>query len=831
MEIKGLATAGYAVLTSTLLLATFTAHAGPELVSSDVSGTPFISTADETLLDALGISEDGNYVLFSDPGTCTIYRKDRNTGELLTVLESSDAGYKFCGGAELSDDGNLVAASPTQLFPNECIDERPDENGEIGCYFGELTELLIKNIATGEITEITREFISRSAGDIGRIPGDSSFRYGVALQGFAGDGGHAVISTIQIEFGIIYPSFRLIDVAAGTNQPIAPQLADDQTIRITSASISDDGNRLALLASIITPPTPPEGTYCPGPTPGPGLPPTGSTGPSAVIICGQTGRCDVLDPNPGLPVDGSGGSYWEWGFPPDECLPDVQGPDVFIWDRAQELLTALNAAEGEGVLPVVHAPVISGDGNTAAWLNRADLCYGLDANTGAFIPYPCDGEGESCESGDCDNQLFLANLLSETRARITAPDPETDVCATGFSGGIGLIRPLRQCDIELSDDGQQVLYARTLTHPYGGDWSVDNSDLPNTCIDRAAWENNAEVIEVECTNSYPGPGPGCYTPSGPQPCELPENYDPLCNYFGSPYPCTNPLTLTASSADGVLYNNGPIIGFSTVNYSEPLTWHLFDASIDHTTLVSIDDANQLFHASAGKLAGNGSAWAFDSRDPRLQDIPATPPAVSEAELDAACFWSLPGSSANLRIVTNDNVVTDETDDQIVYPGTPVLCPVPDPELPRYVFADEIGNSVNLAVMTFRGLRGLSQNNGNMRTWFGNFSPTDASLVALNFEISRLGEDGSVDFDERCEVYPPTGADESFFVRCDIGALARAEMGTLQWQLISPGTTLVEVKTSIVSNEHDFRPERNTDTDALIIRLPRVPLPDTVRGGR
>jgi hypothetical protein len=160
---KQISAARAAAIFSGLIFLPFTVFAGPGLVSSDATETPLVSTADETLLDTLGISANGQYVLFSDPGTCTIYRKDRDSGLLLTVFENSDDGYEFCSGAELSDDGNLVAASPTHLIPGGCDVELPDENGITGCYLGDVTELLVKNIDTGNVTKIQRAFISRSA--------------------------------------------------------------------------------------------------------------------------------------------------------------------------------------------------------------------------------------------------------------------------------------------------------------------------------------------------------------------------------------------------------------------------------------------------------------------------------------------------------------------------------------------------------------------------------------------------------------------------------------------------------------------------------------------
>jgi hypothetical protein len=975
------AAARAATIFSGLILFPFTVFGGPTLVSSDQSEIPLVSVADETLLDTLGISASGQYVLFSDPGTCTIYRKDRDSGELLAVLESSDAGYKFCSGAELSDDGNLVAASPTQLISGGCDVELPDENGNTGCYLGEVTELLVKNISTGEVTEIQRAFISRSAGDIGRIPlpGDAGIRYGVSLTDFAGDGGHAVISTIGIVANVTQPLFRLIDVAAKSSVPLAPPLNADQTIQISSVSISDDGNRLALLASIVSPPNPPEGTYCPGPAPGPGLPPTDSTGPSGVIICGQVqvGRCDVIGSNPGIPGAPSDSSWWAWQLPPPECLPEVQGPDVFIWDRAQQHLTALGATDAEGALPQISFPVISGDGNHAAWTNRFGFCFQLDANsdTGGFIQFPCDAEENACAADNCDTQIILANLLTGTKQLITAPDAESDVCTSLTFLGFGLPASIRDCGIELSDDGSKLLYARTLTHPFGGDWTILGSDLPKTCIDRNAWDTSGEVIEEECLTAGgfpPGPLPGCQLngPSGPLPCypQLPAGGGLVVSWGGSGFlgswggtdptnqynksivplysasassaddnsgtpaileisdsvtfgnytivlvdggPATvadttvtlanggtitlnsatiifggtaaitldgenialvantieilgnleggnisvvadtleingEPGTPTGGTGGGVIIGGDVVIGGGAIgggaigggtgviggpiiyypvnipSYREPLIWHVYDATTGHTTLVSIDDDNQLFHADSGRLAGNGNAWAFVSRDPRLQDVAVTPLAATEAELDEGCFWSPPGSSASLRVATNDNVYVLKNDAQIIYPNTPVLCPLPDPALSRHVFADDFGNGVDLAVMTFRSIRGWQRDTGNMYTWLGNFSRTTATLVMLNFEISGLSENGTVEFDDNCEIFPPVGGDDSYLVQCKIGALQSREMDALRWKLTSPDKAFVEVKTTIESNENDLRPRSNTDTDRVVIWKPRRP---------
>jgi hypothetical protein len=781
------------------------ASAGPELVSSDNTNLPLAGTG----FIPLGMGESGRYALFNDPETCTIYRKDRATGDLLAVLES-DENYRWCDGAAISDDGNLVAASPWQQLPGGCDDVRDDENGVPGCFLGVLTELVVKNITTGDTTKVKRDLISATS----RVINGSEFPYGVHLEEFAGNGGHAIVSRVGVVGAATMSLYRLLDITTGSSVPLEPPVAEDETLQIMQVSISDDGNRLALLAGIASPPNPPAGK-----------------------------DCSITDPRLPGPITGPIGepgddSWWQWGYDP-ECQPVIEGPDVFIWDRAQEILTNLGGTAVPGSLGAVTQPVIAGNGNHAAWLDTPQLCSQLDANSdlGGFILVPCNGNEEPCTEGACDTQIMLATLSSGEITQITAPDADTNVCRQRFVQVFGFGQPAvpvaQPCDIGIADNGSRVLFAREIDRPCGGDWSP-NDPVTSTadmffCFERGPWESGGEVVTTECPGGdwnfppgpgipgggLPTPGPLCYEFGNPEPVQCSSDPDgQLGNFFGgSTTTASGPATIGPEAGGQVLGAYTPIYLDSHLvgaYYSAPLTWHVADTVTGHTTLVSVDDQGRLFNAGAAKLAGNGAAWEFYSQDPRLQnDNPATL-AAEEAALDEACFWSPAGTGSNLRVGTNDTTSLGRgSDDLIVYPATPVFCPVSDPALTRHVFAADLTDAVDAAAITFRN---WWQGRGAMNTWYGNFSADTATLAALTIDVSGLGPDGVVDVagPPDCDVYYPlAGAvDDTINVRCEFSALQPWQMQQLQWSFSGPDSGLITVTTAIETNERDIRLRNN-----------------------
>jgi hypothetical protein len=239
---------------------------------------------------------------------------------------------------------------------------------------------------------------------------------------------------------------------------------------------------------------------------------------------------------------------------------------------------------------------------------------------------------------------------------------------------------------------------------------------------------------------------------------------------------------------------------------------VLDLLTEHTQLVSVTDAGQLFQSNGTLFSDDGSTVIFHSRDPRLQTDDVTALAATEAAMDEACFWSPAGSSSNLRVATNDNVQFAAEDDFNVYRETPVFCPVPDPALTEHVFATDIVDGVNTAVMSFRDWR---HGKGAMRTWLGNFSPDRATLVTLTLEVSGLGEGGSISIVDapNCDIYPPVAAsiDDSILVRCEFDALAAWEFRALRWKLASTSSAMATVTTHIGANEFELRARNNTNT--------------------
>ena len=98
-----------------LLPAASTAH---DAVSAGADGLPLdpptLTTADGPAYAPLDVSAGGRYVLFANypPASgeissladdCTIYRKDRATGELLTVFVTAPGVRHYCNGALMSE--------------------------------------------------------------------------------------------------------------------------------------------------------------------------------------------------------------------------------------------------------------------------------------------------------------------------------------------------------------------------------------------------------------------------------------------------------------------------------------------------------------------------------------------------------------------------------------------------------------------------------------------------------------------------------------------------------------------------------------------------------
>ena len=232
--------------------------AGPDLVSSDVNGAPLLTDeANPVGYSMQDISADGRYVLLSNfatatflgfgqipvqPETCRILRKDRVTGELLTVFETPPGIFGFCSNAKISADGNIVVTSPSGPVVS-CVDG------------GEVTALIARNIAAGTDTEV-KTFWQPPPGDISRIcigNGGLSFP-GMPIQSITGDARFAVVVNGSVLNGsALLPNYELIDVANSTIEPIELHTEEDIIPEVYSVAVSEDGNKLALYVQLFSP--------------------------------------------------------------------------------------------------------------------------------------------------------------------------------------------------------------------------------------------------------------------------------------------------------------------------------------------------------------------------------------------------------------------------------------------------------------------------------------------------------------------------------------------------------------------------------------------------
>jgi len=784
---------------TTLVVSTLTvtvALAGPDLVSSDSNGIPLIDDSEIPRgYRAIDISADGRYVLLDNvatgfgldantgnqiyPGNCQILRKDRVTGELLIVFESDPDGYEFCNGAKISADGNLVSAAPAGPTGNSESVLIELENGDLACDYGEVTVLLVRDLATGTNTAVTDNWM-QNYGRITRFPGGpggsisptfpdpvihcptGTIRYsGQLIHSLTGTGNFALLYKYRLSesSGITQAVFELVDIAAGTVEPVALDVDEDILLTlIRGVALSEDGMLIAVNAELSAGPTSPSG-----------FPP-----------CSQTGRCDPSGAPP--PQDGCD-SWWTCPVPAE---PPTN--DIYIIDRISDTQTLPEALSNLPAGTLLRANAWSTDGNQLSWIETPKLpvgkCFYAEPGSDPVCTPP-----DVCAAADCELKVHHYNFSDDLlTTRQTQYDLETlSLCrATPTTQNyIGIVTELA-CAPRLNRNGDRLLYARAIAYPFGGDWQPQVFSGGFVCVTHESLQTpGAEPELIDCPITDPGGLPGPL----PGPCDIIQ----ICNYF-------------------------PFNWALETSYSAPVNWYVLDMETEHTSLVSITDTGQLFQSNGTLFSDDGSTVIFHSRDPRLQTDDPTALAATEATMDEACFWSPAGSSSNLRVATNDNVQFAAEDDFNVYLETPVFCPVPDPALTAHVFAADIVAGVNTAVMSFRDWR---HGKGAMRTWLGNFSPDRATLVTLTIEVSGLGEGGSISLDNapNCDIYPPVAdsIDDSILVRCEFDALAAWEFQALRWKLAATRSAIATVTTHIDANEFELRARNNTQTYRVRLR--------------
>lgn len=415
--------------------------AQPDLVSGDADGQLLIEPDTASSVYHLeDITPDGRYALFSSLETCTLYRKNRQTGELLTVLENTLAestdgsGYSWCNGAGISADGNLVAASPSQnLGEPELISTDPF--GRELYSFGDVVVVARKDIATGEVEEVIREYTG-NPNDIARINGCC---YASQFRELSADGDTALVSDTTIAFGFYLPgpvfdptSYKTVSIDARTITSVRLPLDANLDVQpvISQATMSSDGSQLLLHVA----------TLIPNQLPDPRIQPGSPTGPGSVIICGQLGRCDDLGT---LPDDcgPTSGSWWCFGYRPNDQLDQLV---LYATDsRATRIVFTRDIDSNLAMGPIA----LAGEGEFGFFV-LADLRPNCFIGEIGEVPTPCPGY----EEAPTDLTPGLKRLTLDNSAPDTNVEDLSSVCDN--------VVPLSatQCmHLSAADNGDRIL--------------------------------------------------------------------------------------------------------------------------------------------------------------------------------------------------------------------------------------------------------------------------------------------------------------------------------------------------------------------------------------
>jgi len=530
--------------------------AQPDLVSSDENGQLLVEPDTTSSVYKLeDITPDGRYALFSSRETCTLYRKDRQSGALLTVLDNTldnstdGTGYAWCNGAGISADGNLVAASPSQnLGEPELISTDPF--GRELYSFGDVVVVARKNIATGEIEEVTREYTG-NPNDIARINGCC---YASQFRELSADGDTALVSDIATAFGFGLPapvtdptSYKTVSIDARTISTVRLPLDANLDIQpfISQATMSSDGAQLLLHVVTVIP------GQLPDPRINPGIP----TGPDSVIICGQLGRCDAIGT---LPDDcgPTGGSWWCFGYPPNDQLDQLV---LYATDnRATRTVYTRDIDSNLSMGPIA----LAGDGKFGFFV-LTDIRPNCFIGEIGEVPTPCPIN----EEAPTDLTPGLKRLTLVDSAQNTNLEDLPSVCDN--------VAPLSatQCmHLSAADNGDRILIG----------------------LGQRFVQTQGPIIN--------GPLPGLYPPIDP---EIPA----LCEYFNDPLYCERDVGLNLPG-DNIYF---PYI--SPPLYS----WYLTNAATGHSERVSILDgalyeASHALLAGNGADWAFTSAYGFISFD-------------------------------------------------------------------------------------------------------------------------------------------------------------------------------------------------------------------------
>lgn len=623
-----------------------------ELVSADSAGEPvpteLIADFSDSELRPLDVSADGRYVLMANfdsenrvfgifnlsDSNCKIYRKDRSTGDLLTVFASEEGVVNYCSDAKMSADGNIVVISPTAAPENVEGERVEDQRGRL-VYRHRIIALMVANIDSGTRRNIWSTVDSVDPFSQGRREVFSGYN----VYELSANGRTALLGFYDGFVDSAIGFMALIDIEAETVTADLlsdfPQKAGIDTerfsLRLTGVSLSGDGTKIAVAAALAE-----------------------RDSEFGGIVCGQVGRCDFF-----------GGENRENFVPPIRhervYILDAQVLDYTeVRDLRRERVFTLGTGEDfaeqylRGQYPpqrTLRADSLSDNGRTLTWL---EFDYGTSFNPNCYVfPPPgatsaCGSPGSPClELESCEIRVvgynFNTRQFRETYTRLS----ETTTNQGALTG-------------QLSANGRKLLYARSINRPFGGDFAITPPNrLDYLCVSRASVDNGSGVpVEEACV------------PGGP----VPQPFDPdagggfLDDINGSPVP--------------INFNLAPFVGGPVL--SAPVLWYIVNLNTGKETLVAQTDGT-MFHAGNVVMSDDGRTVAFQSRDPRLRDdiMP------DESMLPEQCFWPNGPDEPNLRVVTNDNATFYTSDTQYVYADMPALCLPPIPEIEAQVFAADV----------------------------------------------------------------------------------------------------------------------------------------------
>jgi len=435
--------------------------AGPDMMPLDPSP---ITDVDGSAYVPLAVSGGGRYVLFAnyDPASisvfnfnadeCRIYRKDRITGDLLTVFDSSAGTRKYCNGARMSADGNIVATSPTSV-PSNPGGEVVTRDGENFFSFGDVVALTVKDIAADSETDILTEYLVNTPPVLIPLPEFG----GYPIQQLNAHGNAAIITVANISGNTVVAVPGLVDIETETVDTELISFIDpgDASPFLTGAALNADGSYLALSVTL--------STSVPNPDPPPPL---------------WIGPWETLETeNAIFRVNRNTDTVIK------ALLPDE--PELI-----QGLITAGRTIRAGG---------LSDSGNTISWIEAPPMCIPGGGFGGLFESCAPDLPLRACEDEECEptiRRYSFSNLLLNTQQ----PTTRTETKAGSVQ------------DVRFSSDTLWMLFSRKIVNPFGDDYEIpESAGIPPDgyiCINRASVDSGSGVpVQEACAVTNPGPIP------------------------------------------------------------------------------------------------------------------------------------------------------------------------------------------------------------------------------------------------------------------------------------------------------------------------------------